>query len=131
MILAFIFQRLESISDFKWKLKQIDVPSMYYGNRSKIAITTQVKNLREGFDMKDMSIPRWIRHHHGCCCYICSHPTILPITFQFYLIQVIQNDETFVLVAPCCMWGYLVGFKFDNPMINQSINHAWYCRHGI
>jgi len=100
MMIALIIQRLESISDLKWKLKQIDVPSMYYRNRSEKVIITQVKDLQEEFDKKDMSIPRWIRHHHSCCCYMCSHPTILPVAFQFYLIQVMQD---IVILAVCML----------------------------
>lgn len=74
--------------DLKWVLKSLDIPSLYYRNRSEKVATALKKDLRADFDKTTFKFPDWMRHNLSCSCYVCTHPSILPMAFEFLHAQV-------------------------------------------
>lgn len=88
MKLPITLQRMECMNDLKWVMKSLDIPSLYYRNRSEKVIAAMKTDLRPEFNNTQFQFPEWMRHNLSCSCYVCSHPLILPIAFEFIHSQV-------------------------------------------
>ncbi len=86
--LPITLQRMDCMNDLKWTLKSLDIPSLCYRNRSEKVIPVLKKDLRQEFNTTTFKFPDWMRHNLSCSCYICSHPLILPMAFEFLHSQV-------------------------------------------